>query len=85
MDEGPLGDLLAVDVGAVARLRSRSDEVAVLDRDDLGVIARHLAAGQAQVVGLAPADLERRLGDRHDAPAERVGDFEAGVGHGGEV
>ena len=46
------------------------------------MIARHLAAGQPQIVRLAPADLERRLRDRDDAPAERVGHFEAGVWHG---
>ena len=79
--EGPLGDLLAVDVGAVARVAVAEHEMVVLERD-LGVVARHLAAGQPQIVGLAAADLELRLGDRDDAPSERVGHFEAGVGHG---
>ena len=55
-----------------------------LSDDDLGVIARDLAAGQPQIVGLAPADPERVLRDRNDAAAERVGHFEAGVGHQGE-
>ena len=69
MDQRALGDLLAVDVGAVARLLVAEHELVVL-RVDLGVIAGHLAAGQAQVVGLAPADLELPLGDRHDPPAQ---------------
>ena len=53
-----LGDGLAVDERAVARLAVAQDEPAVL-RDDLGVLARHLAAAEPQVVGLAPADRER--------------------------
>ena len=77
----PLGDLLAVDVGAVARVPVAQPETAALD-GDLGVVARHFAAGQPQIVGLAAADFERRFRDRDDAPAERVGHFQAGVGHG---
>ena len=76
-----LGDRLVVDEGAVAGLLVPDDEAAAR-RYDFGVVARDLAAGQAQVVGLAPADAERFLGDRHDPPAERVGDLEACVWHG---
>ena len=35
----------------------------------LNLIARDLAAGQTQIVGLAPADAEGVFRDRHDAPA----------------
>ena len=80
MDERLLGDLLAVDVGAVAR-GAIADEEAVRLEDDLGVVARHLAAGQPQIVGLAAADLERRFRHRHDPPAKRVGDFESSLRH----
>ena len=75
------GDRLVVDEGAVAGLLVADDEAAA-GRDDLGVVARDFAAREAQVVGLAPADAERFLGDRHDPPAERVGDFQACVWHG---
>jgi hypothetical protein len=80
VDQRALGDWLVVDVGAVARLLVANDEAAVVGHD-LGVVARDLAAGQAQIVGLAPADAERVLADRHDAPAERVGDLQACVWH----
>ena len=49
---------------------------------DFGVVARHLAAGQPQIVRLASPDLELALRDRDDAPSEGVGYFESGVGHG---
>ena len=49
------GDRLAVDERAVARLLVAQDEAAVF-RVDLGVLARHLAAAEAEVVGFAPAD-----------------------------
>ena len=75
------GHLLAVDVGAVARVAVVQREAVAVD-GDFGVIARDFAAGQPQIVGLAAADLERALGDRDDAPSERVGDFEAGISHG---
>jgi hypothetical protein len=81
MDEDAVGDLLAVDVGAVARIAVPQREVVALERD-FRVVARDFAAREPQVVGLAPADLELVLGNRNDAPAEGVGDFEAGVGHG---
>ena len=77
----PLGDLLAVDVGAVARALVADEELVVLG-DDLGVVARDLAAGQPEIVGLAAADLEVPLRDRDDPAAQRVGDFQAGIGHG---
>ena len=79
--ERPLGDLLAVDVGAVAGIAVAQHEMVVLQRD-FGVVARDFAAGQPEVVGLAPADLELPLGDGDDAPPEGVGHFQSGVGHG---
>ena len=82
--ERALGDLLAVDVGAVPRAAVPDHESAVRV-DDFGVVARHLAPGQAQIVGFAAADLERRLGDRDDAAAQGVGDFQAGLGHSTSV
>ena len=75
-----LGDLLTVDVGAVARVLVADEERVVLGID-LGVIARDLAAGKSEVVGLAPPDLEVSFRDRNDAAAERVGHFKAGIGH----
>ena len=75
------GHLFAVHVGAVARVAVVQRETVAVD-GDFGVVARDFAAGQPQIVGLAAADLERTLGDRDDAPSERVGDFETGVGHG---
>ena len=83
MGQCPLRDLFAVYVGAVARIAVAQHEVVVLN-GDFGVIARHLAAGETQVVGFAAADLELPFRDRHDATAEGVGYFESGVGHGGE-
>ena len=82
--ERPLGDLLAVDVGPVAGVTVAEHEMVVL-RARFGVIARHFAAGQAEVVGLAPADFELPLRDRYDPPPEGVGHFEAGIGHGGSL
>ena len=41
--------------------------------DDLGVQARDVGAGQAQVGFAAAADREQRLVDRDDPPAERIG------------
>ena len=57
--ERALGDLLVVDVGAVAGLRSRISEPAAVERD-FGVVARHFAAGQAKIVRFAAADAEKR-------------------------
>ena len=79
--ERAFGDLLTVDIRAVARVPVAEDEMVVLERD-FGVVARHLAPGKPQIVRLAPPDLELPFGDRHDAPAEGVGHFESGVGHG---
>ena len=73
-----LGDRLAVDEGAVARALVAQDPVAVL-LDDLGVLARHVAADQAEVALGAAADAQQRLVDRDDALAEAVVYFEPGV------
>ena len=75
-----LGDLLAVDVGAVARILVADEELVVFG-DDVGVVARHLAAGQPQIVGLAAADPKQRLADLDDAAAECIGDFQASSSH----
>jgi hypothetical protein len=74
------GDGLVVDEGAVAGLLVPDEETAA-GGHDFGVVPGDLAAGQAQVVGLPPADAERFLGDWHDSPAEGVGDFQAGIWH----
>ena len=79
--ERALGYLLAVDVGAVPRALVADQELVVLGVD-LGVVARDFAAGQAEIVGFAPPDLEVALRDRHDTAAQRVGYFKAGIGHG---
>ncbi len=79
--ERPLGYLLAVDVGAVARALVADEKLVVLGVD-LGMVARDLAAGQAEIVGFAPSDLEVALRDRHDTAAQGVGYFKAGIGHG---
>ena len=80
MGQYALGDLVAVDVGTVARVAVAQGEPVVLD-DYLRVVARNLAAGEAEVVRLASADFELALRDRHDAPAERIRHFQAGIGH----
>jgi hypothetical protein len=43
------------------------------------MIAGNLAAGQPEVVGFAPPDLEVALRDRHDTAAQSVGYFKAGI------
>ena len=57
--EHAFGDGLAVDVGAEARAAIAEHEAAAL-LDDLGVIARHFAAAETQIVGLPAANRERR-------------------------
>src|SRR5262249_44103155 len=78
--ERPLRHRLVVDERAVARLLV-ADEEPRPGRDDLGVVARDLAAGEPEIVGFAPPDPERILPDRHDPAAERIGDFQSGVRH----
>ena len=56
--EHALGDLFAVDVGPVAGIPVLQLETVSVD-SDFGVVARHLAARQPQVIGLAAADFER--------------------------
>ena len=75
-----LGDRLAVDVGAVARALVAQDPVAVL-LDDLGVLARHVAADQPQIALGAAADAEQRLCRWGRCAAEAVVDFQPGVSH----
>ena len=75
-----LGDRLAVDVGAVARALVAQHPLAV-DLDDLGVLARDVAADQAQVALGAAADAQLRLGDRDDPLAKAVVYFEPRVCH----
>ncbi len=75
-----LGDAFAVDVGAVARSAIAQDEVPVVERD-LGVIPRHIAANQLQIVAAAAADRIHRFVDVNDAATEGVGDLEATVRH----
>jgi hypothetical protein len=81
--ERALRDLIAVDVGPVPRVAVAEHEFMVFD-GNRGVIAGDLAPGEAQVVRLAPADFELRLGNRHNAPAKRIGDFQTSVRHSGE-
>jgi hypothetical protein len=52
VDKRPLGDLFAVDVGAISRALVANEELVVLGVD-LGVVAGDFAAGQSQVVGFA--------------------------------
>jgi hypothetical protein len=75
------GDLLTVDVGAVAGIPVLQLEAVAVDRD-FRMIARDFAAGQAQVVGFAAADFERALRNGNDAPSQGIGHFKTGVGHG---
>ncbi len=46
------------------------------------MVAGYFAAGESQVVRFPATNLELRLGDRDDAAAEGIGDFEAGICHG---
>ena len=73
-----LGDGLAVDVGAVSRALVAKNPVGVL-LDDLGVLARHVAADQAEIALGAAADAEQFLVDGDNALAEAVVDFQTGV------
>jgi hypothetical protein len=73
-----LGDRLAVDVGAVTRPLVAQDPVAVL-LDDLGVLARHVAADQTEIALRASADAEQLLVNRDDALTEAVVYFQPGV------
>src|SRR5207302_3762448 len=78
---------VAVDVRAEARLLVADHVPAVLGRN-LGMHARDVGAGQAQIGLAAPADREQRLVDRDDASAERVGDHQTrrgSVGHEGRI
>src|SRR5207244_2051695 len=77
------GDRLVVDVGAVARLLVAYEEAAPFDQD-FGVVARHLAAGEPQIVGFAAADPEAVFADRNDAPAEGVRHLQTCVWHAGQ-
>ncbi len=76
MLERALGDLLAVDERAIAR-SAIFEHVGAVALGDFGVVARDVAASQAQVVLIAAADRNGWLVDRHDAAAESVVDFEA--------
>src|SRR6476620_8536939 len=80
-----LGHLIAIYVGSVARRPVLHYVRAARIDDDFGVIARHFAAGETQVVGFPAADLEWRFRHRDDAPAQRVRDFKAGLWHAGSV
>jgi hypothetical protein len=80
VNEHPIGDLLAIDVGAIAGIAVLQREAVPFDRD-FGVIAGYLAAGEPQVVGFTSANLELALRDRDDAASESVGHFQAGIGH----
>ena len=75
-----LGDLLAVDEGAIPR-PGIAQLISPVHRRDLGMIARHLAARQMQVAADPPADDERILGDVHGPRTELVVDFETWLGH----
>ena len=75
--EQPLGGhRVAVDEGAEARVLV-AQQVARALHHDLGVIARHLAAAELQVVGVAAADGERHRRHVDRAPAGAVDDVEA--------
>ncbi len=76
-----LGDRLAVDVSAIAGSLVLQDPVAIL-LDDLGMLARHVAADQPQVALGAAADAQQLLVDGDDALAEAVVYFEARVRRG---
>ena len=75
-----LGDGLAVDVGAVARLLVAQEPLAV-DFHDLGMLTRDVTAHQAHIALGAPADHRLSLGDRDDSLAEAVVYFETRICH----
>ena len=77
-------DRFVIDVRAITRLLV-ADHEAALPGNDLRMVARHLASREPEIVRLAASDAESLFGDRDDAPAERVGDFEACVWHGGSL
>ncbi len=75
-----LGDAFAVDVRAVPRAAIAQQEAAVVERN-LGVVARHIAANQLEIVPAAAPDREHGLVDVDYAPAEGVSYLEATFGH----
>ena len=75
-----LGDAFAVDVRAVAAAAIAEHEGAVFG-GDFGVVARHIAAHQLQVVAAAAADREHRLVDVDHTPTQGVSDLETTVCH----
>src|SRR5262245_25149163 len=81
----PFRHLIAVNIGSVTGRAILENESAVGIDDDFGMIPRDFAAGEAQVVGLAPTDFKRSFRQGYHAPAERVGDFEAGLRHAPSV
>ena len=72
-----LGDRLAVDESPVPRLAVAQAVMPVL-RCDFGVLTRHFAAAEPQVVGLAPPYRERHFVEGDDPLAEQVANLEAG-------
>ena len=78
--EHALGDRFAVDERAASRSAISEREPVALPLD-FGVIARDVGAVQVQIVAAAAPDDEQVLLDRDGPRAERVGDFEPGVGH----
>ena len=75
-----LGDLLAVDERAIPRA-TVAEHVLFVVACDVGVVARHVAAHELQIIAAATADGKRGLLERHNAPPEGVSDFEAPKRH----
>jgi hypothetical protein len=80
--EHVVGDALAVDEGAEARLLVVQGADAVLHRD-FGVEARDIGAREPEIGFRAAADREERLVDRDNPAAERIGDHQARSGRVG--
>ena len=76
MAERTLGDLLAIDERAIARSLIAND-VRPIGDGYLRMVARDVAAGEAEIILAATADGEKRLVDRDDAATQPVVDFEA--------
>ena len=79
-----LGDLRLVDEGAVTRAPVPQQEPAGLAHD-LGVVARHVTAGQADVVLGPAANGQLRLVERDHPPPKAVVQFEPCVSHMGNT
>ena len=74
------GHRVAVEERAVARLAVAQNQPAAVE-DDLGVLARHLAAREAQIVAVTAANAERKMVERDLTLTRRIVYMQSRPGH----